>query len=68
MGDSQMLTKEQLRAELNLPSTRMVDTMMRKRVIPFITLGHRTVRFERAAVEKALSKVETHEAGRKTAE
>lgn len=61
---SQMLTKEQLREALNLPSTKMVDSLMQRRVIPFIKLGHRTVRFERAAVERALGKIEIHEVGR----
>jgi hypothetical protein len=62
--DPRLLTKEELRAVLNLPSTKMVDGLMRRRAIPFIRLGHRTVRFERSAVEKALRKMEIHEVGR----
>ena len=59
------LTKEELRARLNLPSTRMVDELMRKRKIPVTRLGHKTVRFCWPKVEAALAKLEVHEAGRK---
>ena len=53
-----LLTKEQLRECLNLPSTKMVDAMMRKRMIPYQKWGHKTVRFELSKVLKALAKFE----------
>lgn len=59
-----LLTKKQLKEVLNLPSTRMIDELMRRRNIPYLRLGHRTVRFELTAVEKALSKLEVREIGR----
>ena len=37
---------------------RVVEEMMRRRKIPFIALGHRTVRFFWPAVEKALGRLE----------
>ena len=52
-----LLTKEQLRKKLNLPSTRSIDELMRRRVIPTIRLGWRTVRFDWAAVRAAIEKV-----------
>ena len=59
------LTKEQLREALNLPSTRMIDELVRKRKIPVIRLGHRTVRFDLVKVEAALDRLEFKEVGRK---
>ena len=53
-----LLTKEELRQRLNLPSTRMVDELVRKRKIPHLKLGHRTVRFNLTKVLGALSKFE----------
>jgi len=56
-----LLTKEELRQRLNLPSTRGVDELTRRRKIPVIRLGHRTVRFSWPAVEAALKKLTTKE-------
>jgi hypothetical protein len=58
------LDKEQLRKTLGLSSTRAVDELMRTKRIPFLRLGHRTVRFDWPKVEKALSRFEVKEAGR----
>ena len=58
---SDLLTKEQLRQKLNLPSTRMVDELVRKRKIPVQKLGHRTVRFDYERVRAALDKLEIKE-------
>ena len=67
-GESQrFLDKEQLRRRLNLLSTRKVDEMMREKRIPFLRLGHRTVRFDWPKVEKALERCEVKEVGRKAA-
>ena len=44
-ASADLIGKEELRRRLNLPSVRMVEELMRKRKIPFIRLGHRTVRF-----------------------
>lgn len=59
------MNKEELRSRLGLPSTRMVDDLMRKRKIPFVKLGHKTVRFQWSKVTAALAKLEIHEVGRK---
>ena len=60
-----LLTKEELRHRLNLPSTRMVDELVLRRKIPVIKLGHRTIRFDYARVRAALDKLEIREVGRK---
>ena len=52
------LDKKGLADRLSLPSKRVVEEMMRKRKIPYLTLGYRTVRFYWPAVEKALGKLE----------
>lgn len=59
------LTKEQLRDALNLPSTRMVDELVRRRKIPVLRLGYRTVRFDLAKVQAALEKLELKAIGQK---
>ncbi len=59
------LDKEQLRQLLNLPSTRMVDELMRKRKIPFLKLGHKTIRFEWPKVKAAIEKFEHKAVGQK---
>jgi hypothetical protein len=60
-----LLTKEELRERLNLPSTRMIDQMMRQRKIPYIKLGHRTVRFDYEKVLVALEKLEYKAVGQR---
>ncbi len=42
----------------------MVDELMRKRKLPYVPLGHKTVRFYWPAVEAALKKLEIREHGR----
>ena len=59
------LTKDQLKDRLNLPSTRMVDEMMKKRMIPFQKLGHRTIRFNWEKVKASLEKFEHKAVGQK---
>ena len=61
-----LLTKEELRAALNLPSTRMIDELVRKRKIPMIRLGHRN-QFDSilAKVMAALEKLEIKAVGQK---
>jgi hypothetical protein len=55
--DGRLLTKEELRQELNLPSTRSVEEMVKRRKIPVIRMGHRTVRFSLPKVLAALEKL-----------
>jgi hypothetical protein len=52
-----LLTKAQLRDMLNLPSTRSIDELVRRRVISSVRLGWRTVRFDPVAVRADLDKV-----------
>ena len=63
--DSKLLTKEQLRVALGFSSTRTIDGLKKAGKIPYLRLGHRIVRFELAAVLKALNKFEVREVGRK---
>ena len=65
MMNLHLLTKEELRAALNLPSTRRVDELVRKRKIPMIRLGHRTVRFDLPKVAAALERLELKAVGQK---
>ncbi|MEI8285586.1 MAG: hypothetical protein WCG52_11430 [bacterium] len=64
LENADWLTKEGLRVRLNLPSTRMVDELARRRQIPVVKFGHRTVRFFWPAVEAALKHLEIREIGR----
>lgn len=59
------LTKEQLRVRLNLPSIRKIDDMMKRRMIPFLKWGSRTVRFDWEKVQAALAKFESKALGEK---
>jgi hypothetical protein len=56
------LNKQELAAELGL-TRRGVEGLMRARKIPFLVLGHRTVRFYWPSVEKALAKLELKAVG-----
>jgi excisionase family DNA binding protein len=58
----QYLNKAELAAELGLKK-RGVEELMRQHKIPFLVLGHRTVRFHWPSVEKALAKFETKAVG-----
>ena len=60
---SDWLTKEQLRERLNLPSTRMVDELVRKHKIPVYKLGHKTIRFNWEHVKEALARLEIRAVG-----
>lgn len=65
MNPAELLTKEELRQRLNLPSTRMVDVMMKKRMIPYLKWGAKTVRFDWLKVQAALEKFELKAVGQK---
>jgi hypothetical protein len=54
----ELLTKEQLAERINAPSTKLVDELMRARKIPYLRLGHRTVRFDWPKVQVALARLE----------
>ncbi len=56
------LNKLELAAKLGV-TRRVVEDMMRRRMIPYLALGHRTVRFFWPAVERALSKFEHRAVG-----
>lgn len=59
----ELIDKEELRRRLNLPSVRMVEELMRKRKIPYLRLGHRTVRFSWPKVIEALNRFEYRAVG-----
>jgi len=61
----ELLTKEQLRDRLNLPSVRKVEEMMKARMIPYLKLGHKTIRFDWIKVQEALAKFEHKAVGQK---
>jgi hypothetical protein len=56
LADESLLDKEKLRRRLGLKSVRGVDELIRRRKIPVIRLGHRTVRFSWPAVQAAISR------------
>lgn len=55
--DQRYLTKVELAERLGV-TRRVVEEMMRRRMIPYLSLGYRTVRFFWPAVERALAKFE----------
>jgi hypothetical protein len=63
--EPELIDKEELRRRLNLPSVRMVEELMRKRKIPFLRLGYRTVRFSWVKVLAALQALEHRAIGDK---
>ncbi len=60
------LNKLELAERLGM-TRRGVEELMRRRKIPFLSLGHRTVRFFWPAVERALSKFEHRAIGQEGA-
>lgn len=56
-NEQSLLTKVQIKERLNLPSTRGVDELVRRRKIPVVKLGHRTVRFNWPDVQAAIAKL-----------
>lgn len=56
-----LLTYEELARAKNM-SVREVRTLKYKGIIPYLELGHRTVRFQLSRVDKALQKREVREA------
>ena len=57
-ANAELIDKEELRRRLNLPSVCMVEQLMRKRKIPYLRLGHKTVRFCWPKVLAALDRFE----------
>jgi hypothetical protein len=58
-----LLTKEQLRERLNVPHVRIIEEMTRKRRIPVVKLGYRTLRYSWPKVQAALEKLTVREMG-----
>jgi excisionase family DNA binding protein len=54
----ELLTKEELAERLRAPSIRLVEELMRSGKIPFLRLGHRTVRFDWPKVQAALARLQ----------
>ena len=54
----ELIDKEELRSRLNWPAVRMVEEFMGKRKIPYVRLGHRTVRFSWPKVLAAVTALE----------
>ena len=57
------LTTGELASKLNVPSSRMIDEMRHRGAIPFLRLGHRTVRFQLDRVLSALERLEVRAIG-----
>ena len=63
MNDRKLyLNKTELAAELGL-TKRGIEELMRQHKIPFLAIGHRTVRFHWPSVQKALAKFEMKAVG-----
>lgn len=52
---SRLSTKRELADETGL-GTRLIDSLVKKRAIPFLRLGHKTLRFDPAKVRAALDR------------
>ena len=63
LNHEDIIDKEELRRRLSLSSVRMVEEMMRKRKIPFMRLGHRTIRFSWSRVLLAVQRLEYRAVG-----
>ena len=61
-GHTLYLNKVELAERLGIKK-RGIEELMRRRKIPFLTLGHRTVRFFWPAVEQALARFEHRAVG-----
>jgi excisionase family DNA binding protein len=57
-----LLDYRQMAAELGVP-VRSLRELVYKGVVPHLRLGHRTVKFQRARVERALNKREVKAVG-----
>jgi len=58
MNPAPLLTAKQIATQLGLPHDDYVKALARKRKIPSVRLGYRTIRFDAAKVAKALEKLE----------
>jgi len=58
----QLLNYEQAAAELGL-SVRALRELVYKGIVPHLRLGHRTVKFRRSEIERALKKRAVKEVG-----
>jgi hypothetical protein len=54
----ELIDKKELAKRLNAPSTRFVDGLMVRGVIPYLRLGYRTVRFDWIKVQTAIARHE----------
>jgi hypothetical protein len=61
--DVTLLTRKQLASRISV-CPRSIDNFQRRRVIPYIRLGPRCIRFSLSAVLRALKKYEIRELGR----
>ena len=62
MGTQHTVDIKTLSAEINLPD-RTIRTLMRRRKIPYIKVGHRTLRFQPEKVKTALERLTVKEVG-----
>ena len=53
-----LIGKEELARRLGVPSTKFIDAAVRRKIIPVLKLGRRTVRFDWPKVQKALERLE----------
>ncbi len=63
-GKSALLNKHELAAALGVNSHRIVDAWVRKRMISFYPLGHRTLLFDLEQVLEDLARFEVKAVGR----
>ena len=57
-----LLDYQQMAGELGVP-VRSLRQLVYKGIVPHLRLGHRTVKFQRSQVERALKKRTVHEVG-----
>jgi len=65
IGTPDLLNKQELKNALNLSSVRIIDEWVRRRMISFYRLGHRTLKFSLAQVLEDLGRFEVKAVGRK---
>ena len=62
-SSEQLITEAELMAAIRLPNVHAVRLLRYKKKIPYVKMGHRTIRYSLPKVLKALEKLEVKEAG-----
>ena len=54
----ELIGKQELARRIGAKSTKLVDSLVQRRLIPVLRFGHRTVRYDWTKVQESLSRLE----------